>query len=271
MRALAMLTVAMLVSTVACGPEVDAEGAPVNLGAIAKSADAVNEHVVPATEFKTILYSERDAEVTARKDGVVRIQNAELGDAVAQNAVLAVLEDEREVAALQSAQAALELARNEGVRARKLRESQMFTQADLDAAVYKEKAAEAAVRDAEVRLSYTRIRAPFAGRIAQRTVRVGQTVREGDPLFRVTATQPLRAALRLPELDARLLKIGQSVVLHGEDGGSVKAKVARVAPTVDPASGTVEVLLDVPTPGSLRPGSTVSLATARGTAVKAAQ
>jgi RND family efflux transporter MFP subunit len=271
MRALAIIMTAALTGTAGCGPQVDAQNAPASPSGVGDAMATVSHAAPEVASFKTILYSERDAEVTARMDGVVRAQHAELGDAVGQNAVLAVLEDEREQAALQSAQAAVDLARSERTRASKLRESEMITQADLDAAIYKEKAAEAALRDAQVELGYTRVRAPFAGRISQRLIRVGQTVRVGDPLFRVTAPQPLRAALRLPELEAIRLKRGQSVALRGEDGSTVNASVARISPTVDAASGTIEVLLDVARPGTLRPGSTVTLATAPSTSVKAAQ
>jgi RND family efflux transporter MFP subunit len=135
----------------------------------------------------------------------------------------------------------------------------MITQAELDAAVYKEKAAEATARTAQVELGYTRIRAPFRGRVAQRFVRVGQTVRAGDALFRVTAPAPLRAALRIPEQQAGALTAGSVVRLAGEDGGQVEGRVLRISPAVDPASGTIEVLIDVAQPRNLRPGSAVTL------------
>ena len=258
----------------ACGPQVDAENAPVTVDGMgpvtASRVTSDTDAVVQTSSFRTVLYSERDVEVTARMRGVVRAQLAELGDAVAQGAILAMLEDERETASLHSAQAALELARNERIRAIQLRKSEMITQAELDGAVYREKAADAAVRDALVRLGYTRVRAPFAGSVTQRMVRAGQTVNEGDPLFRVTAPRPLRAMLRLPELEARGLAIGQALSLHADDGSAIQTRVARISPAVDPASGTIEVLLDVPAPASLRPGSTVTLELSR-TAVKASQ
>ena len=247
---------------VACGQRIEAESTK----ASGAAAPAVSTPALPAadpepatTAFKTTLYSEHDADVTARTEGVIRTVTVELGDRVAEGAVLAVLEDEKEMAALQSAQAAAELARSERVRASALRTSEMITQAELDAAVYKEKAAEAAVRTAQVEVGYTRVRAPFSGRIAQRSVRVGQTVKQSEPLFRVTAPAPLRAALRVPERELGALSIGGTVSLLAENGSIVTGKVLRISPTVDPASGTIEVLVDVPQPRGLRPGSAVTL------------
>ncbi|HEX6062628.1 MAG TPA: efflux RND transporter periplasmic adaptor subunit [Longimicrobiales bacterium] len=261
---------------IACGQRIEAESTKAS-GAAAPAAAAPAPSFTtvdpePAsTAFKTTLYSEHDADVTARTEGVIRTVTVELGDRVAEGAVLALLEDEREMAALQSAQAAAELARSERVRASALRTSEMITQAELDAAVYKEKAAEAAVRTAQVELGYTRVRAPFSGRVAQRSVRVGQTVKQSDPLFRVTASAPLRAALRVPERELGALTIGGTVSLLAENGSSVTGKVLRISPTVDPASGTIEVLVDVPQPRGLRPGSAVTLLLGTTELVKAAQ
>ena len=246
---------------IACGQRIEADTSQASTTAepLVKASPAQLVEIEPATAFKTTLYSEHDADVTARIEGVIRSIGAELGDGVSEGAVLALLEDEREAAAVQSAQAALELARAERGRASALRSSEMITQAELDAAVYKEKAAEATARTAQVELGYTHVRAPFRGRVAQRFVRVGQTVRAGEPLFRVTAPAPLRAALRIPEQQAGALAVGSVVQLTGEAGGQVAGRVLRVSPAVDPASGTIEVLIDVAQPRSLRPGSAVTL------------
>lgn len=244
----------------ACGPQVDAGNAPVSIPVAEKqSAPPALPNDAPSGVFRTVLYSEYDAEITARMNGVVKSVTAELGDAVSDATVLAVLEDDREAAAVQSAQAALDLARTQLTRAQALKAEQMVTQSDLDSVVYREKVADAVLRDAHTRLGYTRIRAPFAGRIAQRFVRVGQTVREGDPLFRVTALQPLRASVRLPEQQARMLASGADVVVSTLDGKSARGRVTRISPAVDAASGTVELLVDISQPGSMRPGSTVTV------------
>jgi membrane fusion protein (multidrug efflux system) len=258
---------------IACGQRIEADTSPASTAAepLVKAAPAPLVEAPQLAAFKTTLYSEHDADVTARMEGVIRSIGAELGDGVAAGAVLAQLEDEREAAAFHSAQAALELARAERTRASTLRSSEMITQAELDAAIYKEKAAEAAARTALVELGYTRIRAPFRGRVAQRFVRVGQTVRAGEPLFRVTAPAPLRAALRIPEQQAGVLTVGSTVGLVGENGGRVAGKVLRISPAVDAASGTIEVLVGVAQPRGLRPGSAVSWQLAEAAPRKAPQ
>ena len=94
---------------IACGQRIEADTSPASTAAepLVKAAPAPLVEIAPVSAFKTTLYSEHDAEVTARIEGVIRSIGAELGDGVAAGAVLAQLEDEREAAAFHSAKAAL--------------------------------------------------------------------------------------------------------------------------------------------------------------------
>jgi RND family efflux transporter MFP subunit len=182
----------------------------------------------------------------------------EIGDVARVGQLLATLRDEQEQAALEAAAAALELARLEHERAAQLHERNMVTQAELDQATYRHRAAAAALREAEVRLEYTRIRAPFDGVVTRRFVRVGQSVEAREPIVRVTELRPLRSLLRVAEVEAKSLVPGQVLSLRGLAGEQVEGRISRIAPAVDPLSGTVEVLVEVPDPRGLRPGSTVT-------------
>ncbi len=272
--ATAMLAVACQLA--ACGTEVQADGDAVNAvvaaagsqaseGAPGRDSAPLETPSVGAREpdpsgaeaLYTVLYSERDAEIRARRDGHVRAVAAELGDRVAEAQQLGVLESEEEEAAVESARAALEYERHREGRTRTLAEGDLTTRAELEEATFRLRAAEAALRDAIARLDRTRIRAPFAGLVTRRFVRLGSYVEEGDPLFRITAPRPLRALVRVPEAEAASVERGLRVMLEAVDGTRVGGVVARVAPAVDPASGTVDVLIDVPDPGPLRPGSSV--------------
>ncbi len=205
----------------------------------------------------TVLYSEHDAEIRARVDGHVRSVEAEIGDRVASGQRLAALESGEEEAAVAAAQAALDYARHQEERTRTLAEGDLTTRADLEEATYRLRSAEAELQDATARLERTRVRALFAGVVTRRFVRLGSYVEEGDPLYRVTTLRPLRALVRVPEAEASSIERGRRMVLEAIDGTRVFGSVARVAPAVDPASGTVDVLVDVADPGPLRPGSSV--------------
>jgi membrane fusion protein, multidrug efflux system len=218
----------------------------------------IADAVVPAAgtaAYMAVLYSELDAEVGPRMSGVVRSVHAELGDFVQAGQLLAVLEDGRQLARAASARAARALARAEFDRLDSLLQNGFVTKAQHEEALYRMHMADASLREAEVELEHTRVLAPFAGAVTRRMTGMGRPVETAQPMFRVTALRPLRALVRVTEREARTVPIGSVAVLTGDGGEQVGATVVRVSPAVDPASGTVEMLLTVPDPGPLRPGS----------------
>ncbi|HUH13346.1 MAG TPA: efflux RND transporter periplasmic adaptor subunit [Longimicrobiales bacterium] len=225
----------------------------------APGAERVGVEGPDAGRLTAVLYSEQDVEVRARIGGVLDAVHAELGDRLAAGALLAELDAREQAAHHAAAEAATELARSRHARSSELAAKEMITRAELEDMVYRLRASEAGLRDAAVRLSWTQVRAPFAGVVARRFVRPGQWVEEGQPLFRITALAPLRALVRVPEGGARGIAPGARARLVGLDGAEVAGRVARVAPAVDPVSGTIEVLVDVPDPGRLRPGASVTV------------
>src|SRR5207247_9039088 len=71
----------------------------------------------------------------------------------------------------------------------------------FDKAAMEKDLADQELAEARWRLEKTTIRAPFAGRVVERTVMLGQHVRPGDPMFRVADFNPLIARIYLPEKD----------------------------------------------------------------------
>jgi RND family efflux transporter MFP subunit len=266
---------------VACGPEVSARdtappAAPAEAAAAAlvDSPDAAPP--LPAAtdearfaagftvaderlDFAAVLFSEHDAEVGPRSTGIVNAVVVDLGDVVRRGQLLARLDDARQLARVESATAARDLSRAEFERLDGLLERGFVTKSEHDQARYGLRVAEAVLREAEVELEYTRIVAPFDGVITRRIAGPGRAAEEGDPLFRVTALTPLRALARVPEREAARIGRGSAALVTAETGAQAEAIVARISPAVDPGSGTVEVLLDVPRPGPLRPGAGVMI------------
>ncbi|HUG42313.1 MAG TPA: efflux RND transporter periplasmic adaptor subunit [Longimicrobiales bacterium] len=260
----------------ACGREVRAdadaptEGAPrlaADAGAsgrdgagVAGTDGADTRPVAPGpagvASSSSVLYSERDAEVTSRIRGVVTAVLVELGDTVRAGQLLGRLDAAEQAAALADADAAYRFASAEHQRVLPLRDAELIEAAALDRAVYALRSAEARRDHARALLDHTFIRAPFDGVVSRRFVRLAQTIEPAQPLFRVTAMSPLRLRLMVPERDAAAVAVGAEAALHGATG-TAAARVIRIAPAVDPAGGTVEVLLEVPRPGALRPGSAV--------------
>ncbi len=261
------LALCALVATGGCSEEIEsdsAEGArPAERIRLASSVPGTSG----ADGHDTYLYSERDVDVFAQIGGgelyevgvVVTGIHAELGDRVRKGQLLATLEDEEAALEVEMAEAAADEARADFERIDQLRERDLVSAADHDQARHTLRRAEAQLKRARLDLSRTRVRAPFDGRVSRRYVRVGELVTEGTPLFRVTAMSPLRARLLVPESRASRFVTGAPVEVRGAAGATATARIILVGPTVDPGSGTREVVLELAEPGDFRPGASITV------------
>jgi RND family efflux transporter MFP subunit len=233
---------------------------------------------------------EHQVDVDAQRDGIISSIVVEPGQRVRAGTLLAQLDDRQISADLEAARARTrsieadlknweaesKVMEADYERAQKMWNAEIITQEQLEHAKFKaesetwdilrvrELLADARQSELSLELEYekTRISAPFDGLVARRYVRAGQQVAKGDRLFWVTAESPLRLRFTLPERFLGRLRIGQQVPLASPDLPEEKhvARVIEVSPVVDPASGTVEVLVElVGASGQLRPGMTASV------------
>lgn len=99
------------------------------------------------------------------------------------------------------------------------------------------------------------VRAGMAGVLQTLTVEPGQRIGIGTEIARVASPGKLRAELRIPELDARDLAVGQAAVVDTRNG-IVEGRVERVDPTVREGAVAVDVALT----GALPEGARADLA-----------
>jgi RND family efflux transporter MFP subunit len=216
--------------------------------------------------FQTNLYSERDADLFNRlmvqeNVGVgtpVTAIHVEVGDRVGAGQLLANLEDSDARLDVEAAEPEAEIAASNLRRVEELRKTGAVSEAEHEDAIYQSQTAKAAVDRARLNLSRTEIRAPFAGIVSRRYVRVGDVVDDKMPLFRVTALAPLRARLLVPESEVAAFGVGAPVRLVSADGATGMARVVIVGPTIDPGSGTREVIVELTRIGEFRPGASVT-------------
>jgi RND family efflux transporter MFP subunit len=126
-----------------------------------------------------------------------------------------------------------------------------------------------AVERAERDLAHTELKAPFAGFVTEVSAAIGKQLGVGDPVARLIDETRFEIRFNLSDADfGRLWRdglIGRELEARwrlGESWFSVAAKVARVEPTIDPASGGVEVFAEVtdnPANAPLRPGAFIEV------------
>ncbi len=236
------------------------------------------------------LVAAEQADVAAERDGRVVQILVDIGDRVRRGQVMALLDDRalkaecaEQRAKIASLQAQVkewdsqqmvdtaDLQRADALLADKILSTQNWEHAKYELAETKdevaryeaeEQAAEAELAAANLQLEETRIVAPFAGVVGRRTLRMAQEVKTGDVLFWVTAVAPLRVLFTVPEAQMAAFGRGAELELTTQDvpGLRQRARVYRVSPVVDPASGSVQVIGEVVDPSPLlRPGMTMQV------------
>jgi membrane fusion protein, multidrug efflux system len=203
------------------------------------------------------LQAEADAEIIAKVGGEVRRIFVEEGDRVRAGQVLAQLDDRQ--LRLQAAQTRAALAKTERDfnRQIELNKKGLVSAGAFEGLKYDLDNQRAADDLAQLSLSYSAIRAPFAGVVALRHVKLGQELAAGSPVFRVTEPTPLKASVFVPERELARLKPGQPATVAADAlaGRTFPAHVKLVSPTVDAATATFKVTLEVNDPrGDLKPG-----------------
>ncbi len=198
-----------------------------------------------------------EATVIARVGGEIRSLIAEEGDVVEEGQELARLDGDRLALELNESRARVEKLKRDYQRNVELKEKGLISDGDFDQLKFEMEALEASYNLARLELDYTQIRAPIAGVISERLVRLGNTVAEGDPMFRVTSFDPLVAYLYVPEREYRRIQPGKPVGIQIDALGEtpIAASVTRVSPVVDPETGTFKITVEISGQGQrIKPG-----------------
>jgi len=101
----------------------------------------------------------------------------------------------------------------------------------------------------------TRVVAPASGVLEKRLVDGGVHLARGAPMFTIVRSGTLELAAAVPARQAAPVRVGQ-VVHFVADGRRFDGSVARVSPTIDPATRAVTVYVQVPNPGNTLRGGT---------------
>lgn len=188
-----------------------------------------------------------EADVVAKVAGEVRHLNVEEGDFVSEGQILAQLDGDRLRLELSQSEANLRKLQRDFERNQDLREKGLLSAGDFEKIQFEMEALEAQFNLAKLELDYTYIRAPINGVVSERMVKLGNTIEEGEALFRVTSLDPLVAYLHVPEREYRNIKSGQSVGIEIDalPGERIVANVTRVSPIVDPDTGTFKISIEI--------------------------
>ena len=197
-----------------------------------------------------------EAVVVAKVGGELRQLLVEEGAYVRKGQVLAKLDGER--LRLEAAQTKAQLSKLERDYKRnvELQQRGLVAVSAFENLRYEVDAARAAYDLTALQLSYTDIRAPIDGVVAERFVKAGNTLNPNDKLFRIADLSPLVAHVHVPESELRKLRAGQVASVQVDAaGGAFQSIIQRISPVVDSNTGTFKVTLELRDPANrLKPG-----------------
>jgi RND family efflux transporter MFP subunit len=202
------------------------------------------------------LEAENEVDIVARTSGPVTEILTEEGQVVKAGQLLARIDEREPKNKAEIARVTRDEAQLAFDRAKTSWKDGLVSQEAYDSAASKLAAAQAQLESAEIQLAYTEIRAPFEALVVTRDIKLAQYVTPGTRLFRISDFTPLLCRVEVPEKDLPRVRVGQTAHLEVEayPGERFPASVARLRPTVDPATGTFTVTLEVDGKGKLRPG-----------------
>jgi membrane fusion protein (multidrug efflux system) len=200
--------------------------------------------------------------VSADLPGIVEKISFESGLQVRTGDVLVLLDMKQERAQLAAAEAQLELTRVSLNRQKRLVETEIGAQADLDTADANFKAAEAKVGELRATIERKTIRAPFAGVLGIRQVNLGQYLQSGSPVVPLQSLQPIYVNFSVPQQEIARLRVGGEVkVTSNEKGVSSNGKITAIDTVIDPATRNIAAQATLANAdGKLRPGMFVETA-----------
>lgn len=235
--------------------EVVEEAVPVEVAALERGP------IESILRFSTNLEAESSVGVYAQAARQVRELRVEEGDRVQKGQLLLRLQSEEQRTSLAKVESQLAKAKREYQRQQRLYAQELISEQAMNESTYEMEQLELAMEEAGRQLSYTEVRAPISGTVTQRMVNLGDTIVVNQHLFDIVDFDSIVARIYVPEKELPRLGEGLTARISAPALGaeSYTGTIDRLAPVVDPKSGTVKVTVDIPRAGGLKPGMFVDV------------
>jgi multidrug efflux pump subunit AcrA (membrane-fusion protein) len=113
---------------------------------------------------------------------------------------------------------------------------------------------------ADVSLSWTQIKAPSSGKIAERLVDPGTAIFPGTSLLIIESTTQPQVLANIPTEQSGSLHVGMEVKIRGAGAAKIPdGRLSEIVPLSDPATHTLQFKVDLPSNAALSNGQFVSI------------
>ena len=218
--------------------------------------------------FPSAIETEEDVDVYSQVVGLVEQIHTEEGDYVQKGVVLARLDDDELRLSEANAKVNFNKLETGFQRVGEMYKRNLISQEEYENAKYELRQAEITWEKAKLSLKHSEIRAPIAGVISERLVKLGDRVSPSTQLFSIVNMGELIAKVFVPAKELQHLRAGQQALITSDfvPGEEFGGWIKRISPVVDPGSGTFKVTVGVQGKEDLlRPGMFVSVHIVTGT------
>lgn len=211
----------------------------------------------PGIEAIGTAHSNSGVDLAVETAGIVKSIRFGANEKVASGQQLAQIDDTIERADLAAAQAELDLAETQLIRAQELRQRGVTAISDLDQAQAAATSARAQVESLTAVMNQKSLEAPFEGIVGIPQVDVGAYVTPGTVYATLQDLDNMRVDFSVPEQQIRLIAIGMPVTLTTEVGDTtLRGEITAMEPRIDPNSRLVNIRAEFVNPegGGVNPG-----------------
>jgi len=227
----------------------ESEIQPVAVEVMTSQSDEVQ--LVLTAEGQSI--PDRSTSIQAKATGQILSVSVERGALVEGGQEIGRIDSNTIMAQLTQAEAQLEQTTSDLARIESLLDQGISTESQAMQARAAKAAAEASVTSIQEQLDNTIIRAPFAGRLNEMTLDVGEFVNDGDVVAEVLDNDPLSVVVQVPQQALGRLTQGQMAEVAFITGETRMGTVNFIGRNADSQTRTFRVEITVENPDSEMP------------------
>ena len=197
-------------------------------------------------QVQAVLTAQRSAVISGAMDGVLRKLPFNNGDLFKKGDVLVSYNCRFEQAKFKEILAQLKIASRQAEAYERLKELDAVAEIEYVSILQDFEKAKAVLEQTKSRLSLCTIKAPFDGRVTDKTANKYEAVKSGRVLMEISSNDPLQVELLVPSVWLRWLNIGTGlrISIH-ETGRTYDAQIKRIHGKVDPVTQTAYVVAEI--------------------------
>ncbi len=201
----------------------------------------VAEAVTDSLFLQGQIEAAREIEIKAEVQGVVTRLGSDKGSRLKQGERIIELDVSDRLARLKKAKAELDVKKSERDAGAQLQQKNMLSKNQQQQNIANVLAAEAEVKEIQVEINKTLVKAPFATVLNDRYVEVGDYVSPGDPLVYLVDDSYVLISADVPQQYIAKLTLGQTVNAVLLDDREVEGKISFISTSADPNTRTFRI------------------------------